>query len=46
MVRGMQWKIPLIIILVVLAVVSAWPPQQKIPLGMDLKGGAAEGAPS
>ncbi len=40
MVRGMQWKIPLIIILVVLAIVSAWPPQQKIPLGMDLKGGA------
>ncbi len=39
MVRGMGWKIPLIVILAVLAVISAWPPQKKIPLGMDLEGG-------
>ncbi len=39
MVRGMGWKIPLIVILAVLAVVSAWPPQKKIPIGMDLEGG-------
>jgi SecD/SecF fusion protein len=39
MVRGMEWKVPLILALIVLAVVSAWPLQKKIPLGMDLAGG-------
>jgi len=39
MVRGMEWKIPLIVALIVLSVVSAWPPQKKIALGMDLAGG-------
>lgn len=37
--RGLHWKVPLVVILVVLAVLSAWPPQKKIPLGMDLEGG-------
>ena len=39
MVRGMGWKVPLVVGLVALAVWSAWPPQEKIPLGMDLEGG-------
>ena len=39
MVRGMKWKIPLILILMALALISVWPPQEKIPLGMDLEGG-------
>jgi SecD/SecF fusion protein len=35
----MEWKIPLIVVLIVLAVLSAWPLQKKIALGMDLEGG-------
>jgi len=39
MVRGLEWKIPLVAVLVTLAVVASWPLKERIPLGMDLEGG-------
>ncbi len=37
--KNLQWKVGLILAVIALAVVGFYPPQQKINLGLDLKGG-------
>jgi preprotein translocase subunit SecD len=37
--KGLRWKILLVVAITALAIFLAYPPQKKIALGLDLKGG-------
>jgi len=37
--KSLNWRIPLVLIVIILAVIAFYPPAKKISLGLDLKGG-------